>query len=133
MMLGWFWTIRYHKQQRVTVVKAFHIDVLLYNDHHWTLSVDPLHSYPSVKQLSQIIVSDWYKLGQTLGVSGDQLNRAKHNSRPIAAVLLAAKLNNPQLTWKGVVEGLVSIGEYATAASLCRQEGAVCVCACGWV
>ncbi len=85
--------------------------------------VDPLSSYPTLEQLSQLECDQWLQLGVRLGLGNDQLETIKKSQHPTAATLQAAKIKNIDMQWKDIVEALVSIGEYKLAESVCTQQG----------
>ena len=85
--------------------------------------VDPLSSYPTLEQLSQLECDQWLQLGVRLGLGNDQLETIKKSQHPTAATLQAAKIKNIDIQWKDIVEALVSIGEYKLAESVCTQQG----------
>ena len=87
------------------------------------MCTDPLTTYPSAKQLSQVRVDHWFKLGLLLGLAEDKLKNLKKSSQPTAATLLAAKVTNIDLNWKHIVESLLLVGEYQVAESVCSQQG----------
>ncbi|XP_064387638.1 uncharacterized protein LOC135335896 isoform X2 [Halichondria panicea] len=84
---------------------------------------DPLSSYPTLEQLSQLEYNQWFQLGIRLGLGKDQLETIKKNQHPTAATLQAAKIKNIDMLWKDIVEALLSIGEYELAESVCTQQG----------
>ena len=84
---------------------------------------EPLNSYPSVKQLSELQVQEWQTLGRHLGLTEDEVGSIDKHHTPTAAVLRAAKGKNIDLTWKGVVDGLLKAGEYAVAERVCSEQG----------
>ncbi|XP_064387477.1 uncharacterized protein LOC135335830 isoform X4 [Halichondria panicea] len=84
---------------------------------------DPLPSYPTLEQLSQLECDQWLQLGVRLGLSNDQLETIKESQHPTAATLQAAKIKNIDMQWKDIVEALVSVGEYKLAESVCTQQG----------
>ena len=84
---------------------------------------EPLNSYPSAKQLSELQVQDWPTLGRHLGLTEDEVRSIDKHHNPTAAVLKAAKLKNIDLSWKGVVDGLLKAGEYAVAERVCSEQG----------
>ena len=88
-----------------------------------SLYADPLSSYPSAKQLSKFQVDRWHELGAHLGLTEDQLKRAKKRPQPTASVLIDAKINNIDLMWNKIVESLLRIGEYELAESICNEYG----------
>ncbi len=85
--------------------------------------VDPLSSYPTLEQLSQLECDQWLQLGVCLGLGNDQLETMKKSQHPTAATLRAAKIKNIDIQWKDIVEALLSIGEYKLAESVCTQQG----------
>ncbi len=85
--------------------------------------VDPLPSYPTLEQLSQLECDQWLQLGVHLGLGIDQLETIKKSQHPTAATLQAAKIKNIDIQWKDIVEALVSIEEYKLAESVCTQQG----------
>ena len=85
--------------------------------------VDPLSSYPTLEQLSQLEYNQWFQLGIRLGLGKDQLEAIKKSQHPTAATLQAAKIKNIDMLWKDIVEALLSIGEYELAESVCTQQG----------
>ena len=85
--------------------------------------VDPLSSYPTLEQLSQLECDQWLQLGVCLGLGNDQMETIKKSQHPTAVTLQAAKINNIDMQWKDIVEALVSIGEYKLAESVCTQQG----------
>ncbi len=87
------------------------------------LCIDPLSSYPTLEQLSQLECDQWFQLGVRLGLGNDQLETIKKSQHPTAATLQAAKIKNIDMQWKDIVEALVSIGEYKLAESVCTQQG----------
>ncbi len=86
-----------------------------------SFSVDPLSSYPTLEQLSQLECDQWLQLGVRLGLGNDQLETKSQH--PTAATLKAAKIKNIDMQWKDILEALVSIGEYKLAESVCTQQG----------
>ncbi len=74
--------------------------------------VDPLSSYPTLEQLSELDCDKWFQLGVCLGLGNDQLETIKNSQHPTAATLQAAKIKNIDLQWKDIMEALVIIGEY---------------------
>ncbi len=90
---------------------------------HISFSVDPLSSYPTLEQLSQLECDQWLQLGACLGLGNDQLETIKKDQHPTAATLRAAKIKNIDMQWKDIVEALVSIGEHKLADSVCTQQG----------
>ncbi|XP_064387634.1 uncharacterized protein LOC135335894 isoform X2 [Halichondria panicea] len=84
---------------------------------------DPLSSYPTLEQLSQLEYNQWFQLGIRLGLGKDQLEAIKKSQHPTAATLQAAKIKNIDMLWKDIVEALLSIGEYELAESVCTQQG----------
>ena len=89
---------------------------------------DPLTTFPSYEQLGQLRIEQWLKLGAHLHLSEDQLKTSELSNNPTGAVLIAAKINNLDLNWKQVVEGLVVILEYKLAESLCSEHGMLVCC-----
>ncbi len=89
------------------------------------MCADPLSSYPSLEQLSQLECDQWRQLGVHLGLDNDQLDCSciKKSQRPTAVTLQAAKVKNIDMQWKDIVEALLSIGEYQLAESVCTQQG----------
>ncbi len=85
--------------------------------------IDPLSSYPTLEQLSQLECDQWLQLGVRLGLDNDQLETIKKSQHPTAATLRAAKVKNIDMQWKDIVEALVSIGEYNLAENVCTQQG----------
>ncbi len=85
--------------------------------------IDPLSSYPTLEQLSQLECDQWLQLGVSLGLGNDQLETIKKSQHATAATLQAAKVKNIDMQWKDIVEALVSIGEYKLAESVCTQQG----------
>ncbi len=79
---------------------------------HSCYYVDPLSSYPTLEQLSQLECDQWLQLGVCLGLGNDHLKTIKRSQHSTAATLQAAKVKNIDLQWKDIVEALVSIGEY---------------------
>lgn len=84
---------------------------------------DPLSSYPSFKQLIELRVEQWFKFGLHLGLTEDQLEVIRKNQNPTAVTLVAAKTKNISMKWKQVVEGLLRIGDYQLAKSVCSKYG----------
>ena len=84
---------------------------------------EPLNSYPSAKQLSELQVQNWQTLGCHLGLTEDEVGSIDNHHNPTAVVLKAAKGKNIDLTWKGVVEGLLKAGEYTVAERVCSEQG----------
>ncbi|XP_064388252.1 uncharacterized protein LOC135336416 isoform X2 [Halichondria panicea] len=84
---------------------------------------DPLSSYPTLEQLSQLKCDQWLQLGVRLGLGNDQLDTIKKSQHPTTETLQAAKLKNIDMQWKDIVEALMSIGEYKLAESVCSQQG----------
>ncbi|XP_064387585.1 uncharacterized protein LOC135335877 isoform X2 [Halichondria panicea] len=84
---------------------------------------DPLSSYPTLEQLSQLECDQWLQLGVHLRLENDQLETIKKSQHPTAATLQAAKIKNIDMQWKDIVEALVSIGEYKLTESVCTQQG----------
>ena len=68
-------------------------------------------------------MKQWFKLGIHLGLTEDQLKKSELSENPTGAVLIAAKVNNIDLNWKQVTEGLLAIWEYILAESLCNDHG----------
>ncbi|XP_064387782.1 ankyrin repeat and KH domain-containing protein mask-like isoform X2 [Halichondria panicea] len=91
--------------------------------------IDPLSSYPTLEQLSQLECDQWLQLGARLGLGNyRQLETIKKSQHPTATTLQAAKVNSLDMHWKDIVEALVSIGEYKfgeykLAESVCTQQG----------
>ncbi len=85
--------------------------------------IDPLSSYPTLEQLSQLECNQWLQLGVRLGLGNEQLEAIKKSQHPTAATLQAAKTKSIDMQWKDIVEALVSIGEYKLAESVCTQHG----------
>ena len=91
---------------------------------YWcVLCADPLSSYPSVKQLSELRVDEWSKLGLHLGLTKYEVGSTYKHENPRAAMFLAAKKKKTELKWKHVIEGLIEIGEFKLAASVCIAQG----------
>ena len=84
---------------------------------------EPLNSYPSAKQVSELQVQDWQTLGHHLGLTEDEVGSIDKHRNPTAAVLRVAKGKNIDLTWKGVVDSLFKAGEYAVAERVCSEQG----------
>ena len=86
---------------------------------------EPLNLYPSTEQLmiSELHVQDWQTLGRHLGLTKDEVGGIDKHHNPTAAVVRAAKVKNIDLTWKGIVEGLLKAGEYAVAERVCTKQG----------
>ena len=84
---------------------------------------EPLNSFPSAKQLSELQVQDWQTLGRHLGLTEDEVGSIDKHHNPTAAVIRAAKGKNIDLTWKGVVDGLLKAEELAEAERVCSQLG----------
>ncbi len=82
--------------------------------------VDPLSSYPTLEQLSQLECDQWLQLDVRLRLENDQLETIKKSQH---ATLQAAKIKNIDMQWKDIVEVLVSIGEYKLAERVCTQQG----------
>ncbi len=87
------------------------------------MCADPLSSYPSLEQLSQLKYYRWRQLGVHLGLDNDQLNSIEKSQCPTAVTLQAAKVKNIDMQWKDIVEALLSIGEYQLTESVCTQQG----------
>ena len=87
------------------------------------VDTDPLTTYPSYEQLRQLCVEQWLELGLHFHLSEDQLKKSNLSENPTSAVLIAAKVNNTDLNWKQIVEGLLTILEYKLAESLCLRHG----------
>ena len=87
---------------------------------------DPLSTYPTFKQLSELEVDQWFELGLKLGLTEEQLEKLKNCSQPTLEIFVAAKVKNIDLNWKNVVESLVLVGEYKMAKTVCRQRGWFC-------
>ena len=85
--------------------------------------IDPLSSYPTLEQLSQLECDQWLQLGVCLGLGNDQLETIKKSQHPTAETLRAGKIKNIDLQWKDIVKALVSIEEYKLAESVCTQQG----------
>ena len=97
------------------------------------LCTDPLATYPSAKQLSNLQTNQWHEVGIYLRLTKDQLEEAKKNPNPTASVLMAAKGRNIDMQWGQIVEALLRVGEYELAKSICDKEGelvSVCVGLC---
>ena len=73
-----------------------------------------LSRYPSIKQLSEFQVSNWYELGLHFHVPKDQIEGIKSSQHPTTQIFLAAKIKNMELRWRDVIEGLQKIGECVT-------------------
>ena len=89
------------------------------------MCADPLSTYPTAKQLVEVKVDKWFKLGQQLGLTEDQLESFKRSPQPTAATFLAAKAKNIDLNLKHVVESLLFVGEYKVAETVCSQQGSL--------
>ena len=81
----------------------------------------------------QLHVDRWYDLGRHLRLTNDQLEEAKKNPNPTAAVLLAAKVKNINLKWSDIVEALLRVGEYEVAQRIANEHselyhGVQCMC-----
>ena len=87
------------------------------------MHADPLSTYPTAKQLSELKVDQWFKLGLQLGLPEDQLESLKNSSQPTAATLLSVKAKNIDLKWKPIVECILLIGEYKAVEMLFVQQG----------
>ena len=87
------------------------------------MCVDPLSSYPSLEQLSQLECHQWLQLGAHLGLDNHTLDSIKKSQHPTAETLQTAKIKNIDMQWKDIVEALVSIGEYKLAESVCAKQG----------
>ncbi|XP_064387531.1 uncharacterized protein LOC135335855 isoform X9 [Halichondria panicea] len=88
---------------------------------------DPLSSYPTLEQLSQLKCEcdQWLLLGVCLGLVNDELETIKKSQHPTAETLKEAKIKNIGIQWKDIVEALVSIGEGKSALSVSAF--------CGWL
>ena len=82
-----------------------------------------MSNYPTAKNLSELKVDQWFKLGLQLGLTEDQMGRFKKSPQPTAATLIAAKVKNIDLNWKHVVESLLLLGKYNVVDTVCRQQG----------
>ena len=78
----------------------------------YSACAEPLSNYPSSKQMYQLHIDQWHQLGTQLRLTTDQLEEAKKNSNPTAAVLLAAKVTDIDLSWSHIIEALLRVGEY---------------------
>ena len=87
------------------------------------MCVDPLSSYPSLEQLSQLECHQWLQLGAHFGLDNHTLDSIKKSQHPKAETLQTAKIKNIDMQWKDIVEALVSIGEYKLAESVCAKQG----------
>ena len=85
--------------------------------------LDPLSSYPSFKQLNKLRVEQWFQFGFYFDLTGNQLKSLKNNDNPTADILVAAKVKNIDLKWVQIVQGLLNIGDYELAESVCIQQG----------
>ena len=104
------------------VVKVYFLVHDLYAAFMWWF-LDPLSSYPSFKQLNKLRVEQWFQLGFYFGLSGNQLKSLKNNDNPTADTLVSAKAKNIDLKWVRIVQGLLNIGDYKLAESVCSQQG----------
>ena len=89
----------------------------------YSVCADPLSSYPTADQLSELKFEQWFNLGLKLGLTEHRLKKLKRSSQPTAATLLAAKVKNIDLNWRHIVESLLFVGEYQVAESVCSQQG----------
>ena len=87
------------------------------------LSADPLSTYPTAKQLSELNCNQWFRLGLQLNLAKDLLESLKESPEPTAATLIAAKVKNIDLNWKHVVESLLLVEEYKVVEIVCSQQG----------
>ena len=69
-------------------------------------------SYPSVNQLCEFQINNWYELGIVLGITKEHMTSIRNSKTSMAEIYLAAKKKNLELSWKNVGEGFVRIGEY---------------------
>ena len=60
----------------------------------------------------QLHIDQWHQLGTQLRLTTDRLEEAKKSSNPTAAVLLAAKVTDIDLSWSHIIEALLRVGEY---------------------
>ena len=89
----------------------------------YSVCTAPLSTYPTAKQLSELNIEQWFKVGLQLGLTEDQLGCLKDSPQPTTATLLEAKKENIDLNWKYVVGSLLLVGEYKVAESVCSQQG----------
>ena len=76
-----------------------------------------------MKQLSQLQVQEWFILGLHLGLTQDELESIDKRQNPTAAVLLAAKVKNIDLTWVLLLGSLLKIKEYKLTERICSEQG----------
>ena len=87
------------------------------------MCADPLASYPSYNQLSQLKVDQWFELGLEMGLTEDELHSMEKDRNTTASVLVAVKVKDIELQWKDIFPTLVRIGEYQQAERVCREQG----------
>ena len=84
---------------------------------------EPLSTYPSYKQLSQLKVDLWVRLAIHYGLRKDQIETIRSSGNPTAETFIAAKKENVDFNWRDVLEGLLAIGEYELAERVCTEQG----------
>ncbi|XP_064387632.1 uncharacterized protein LOC135335893 isoform X2 [Halichondria panicea] len=108
---------------RTAATYSVHLTLADYVEEFQPGPRDPLSSYPTLEQLSQLECDQWLQLGVRLGLGNDQLETIKKSQHPTAATLQAAKIKNIDMQWKDIVEALVSIGEGESALSVSAFYG----------
>ena len=87
------------------------------------MCADPLSTYPSYKELSQLKVDPWVRLAVHTKLSKDKIETIRRSGNPTAKIFIAAKKENLDFKWKDVLEGLLAIGEYELAERVCTEQG----------
>ena len=94
------------------------------------MCAEPLSTYPSCKQLSQLKVDPWVRLAIHYGLKKDKIETIRNSVNTTAETFVAAKKDNIDFNWKDVSEGLLAIGEYELAECVCTEQGWLCNSKC---
>ena len=87
------------------------------------MCADPLSTYPSYKQLSQLKVDPWVRLAVNTKLTKDKIETIRRSVNPTAETFIEAKKENIDFKWKDTLEGLLAIGEYKLAERVCTEQG----------
>ena len=84
---------------------------------------DPLSEYPSIKQLSEIVVDKWHELCGYFHLTEDEMECIRNSRFPSTETFLAAKVKNMDLKWKDILKALLSIDEHELAHCVFNKQG----------
>ena len=87
------------------------------------LFTDPLHAYPSIKQLSLVKVKKIDELCDYFQLSEDQMCHVRDSQHPTTEIFIAAKVKNMGLRWKEILEALMRMDECSQVGLVYSEQG----------